>query len=50
MTILSDTDLRLICEGTHDHSYEKLGAHVLRESGASGTHFAVWAPRRARSR
>ncbi len=44
MIILSDTDLRLICEGTHDRVYEKLGAHVEDHDGSSGTHFAVWAP------
>ena len=44
MIILSDTDLRLICEGTHDRIYEKLGAHFLDLNGSSGTHFAVWAP------
>ncbi len=42
--ILSDTDLRLICEGAHDRVYEKLGAHVVDSTGTSGTHFAVWAP------
>ena len=45
--ILSDTDLRLICEGAHDRVYEKLGSHVVDATGSSGTHFAVWAPHRA---
>ena len=44
MIILSDSDLRLICEGNHDQIYEKLGAHVLDLNGSSGTHFGVWAP------
>src|SRR5271157_21858 len=44
MIILSETDLRLICEGSHDRIYEKLGAHFLDLNGSSGTHFAVWAP------
>ena len=44
MFILSDFDLQLIGEGTHDRLYEKLGAHVLDVDGSSGTHFAVWAP------
>lgn len=44
MIILSDLDLQLIGEGTHDFLYEKLGAHVLNLNGSFGTHFAVWAP------
>jgi 1,4-alpha-glucan branching enzyme len=44
MIILSDSDLRLIDDGTHDTIYEKLGAHVLDLNGSSGTHFGVWAP------
>jgi len=44
MIILSDFDLQLIVEGTHDCVYEKLGAHVLNLNGSFGTHFAVWAP------
>lgn len=44
MTILSDFDLHLIHEGSHDRLYEKLGAHILEHDGSSGTHFAVWAP------
>jgi 1,4-alpha-glucan branching enzyme len=43
MVILSDFDLQLINEGTHERLYEKLGAHVLDDNGSSGTHFAVWA-------
>jgi len=45
MTKLSDFDLRQIGEGTCDQLYEKLGAHIVRHEGVSGTHFAVWAPR-----
>ena len=44
MIILSDSDLDQIGQGNHDTIYEKLGAHVLDLDGASGTHFAVWAP------
>jgi 1,4-alpha-glucan branching enzyme len=44
MIILSNSDLRMIGEGSHDAIYEKLGAHVLDVDGACGTHFAVWAP------
>jgi 1,4-alpha-glucan branching enzyme len=44
MTMLSDFDLHLISEGSHDRIYEKLGAHPIEHDGASGTHFAAWAP------
>jgi 1,4-alpha-glucan branching enzyme len=42
--LLTDYDLHLIGEGTHYRSYEKLGAHLRTAAGASGVHFAVWAP------
>ncbi len=42
--ILSDFDLHLISEGTHYNKFERLGAHILEESGVSGVNFAVWAP------
>ena len=48
MIILSDFDLQLIGEGTHDRLYEKLGAHVLDLNGSSGTHFARLGPARPR--
>jgi 1,4-alpha-glucan branching enzyme len=41
---LSDFDLYLFGEGTHDRIYEKLGAHCETHDGVSGTRFAVWAP------
>jgi 1,4-alpha-glucan branching enzyme len=39
-------DLYLFNEGTQLRLYEKLGAHLVHEGGrgASGAHFAVWAP------
>jgi 1,4-alpha-glucan branching enzyme len=43
-TLLSDFDLYLIGEGTHNSQYEKLGAHVREIAGIRGVHFAVWAP------
>ena len=45
---LSDYDRYLLGEGTHLRSYEKLGAHVERQDGRTGTAFAVWAPNAAR--
>ncbi|MEE8110658.1 MAG: 1,4-alpha-glucan branching protein GlgB [bacterium] len=44
VTLLTDEDLRLFNEGTHDHLYDKLGAHPLAAEGGAGTYFAVWAP------
>jgi 1,4-alpha-glucan branching enzyme len=41
-SLLTAFDLHLFNEGTHSHLYEKMGAHLLPESG--GATFAVWAP------
>ncbi|NOQ45342.1 MAG: 1,4-alpha-glucan branching protein GlgB [Desulfobulbaceae bacterium] len=41
---LSDFDKYLICEGTHERVYEKLGAHLITMDGEKGVVFAVWAP------
>ena len=41
---LTDDDLYLFNEGSHFRLYEKLGAHIVNQAGASGAHFAVWAP------
>jgi 1,4-alpha-glucan branching enzyme len=38
---ITDFDLYLFGEGTHQHIYDKLGAHLI---GEAGTRFAVWAP------
>jgi 1,4-alpha-glucan branching enzyme len=40
----TDFDKYLIGEGTHERSFEKLGAHLLTVNGTSGVNFAVWAP------
>lgn len=42
--ILTDYDLYLLTEGTHNQSYEKMGAHYIEMEGIYGVHFAVWAP------
>ena len=42
--VLSDYDIYLLGEGTHYHTYEKLGAHHVEIDGVRGVHFAVWAP------
>ncbi|MFI5306718.1 MAG: 1,4-alpha-glucan branching protein GlgB [Polyangiales bacterium] len=45
---LTADDLHLFNEGTHYRLYDKLGAHLGRVEGRSGTHFAVWAPNAAK--
>ena len=42
--VLGPIDDLLIAEGTHWRLYDKLGAHLISHQGASGVHFAVWAP------
>jgi 1,4-alpha-glucan branching enzyme len=44
LPVLTDFDIHLLGEGTHYHSYEKLGAHIMTLNGVQGVHFAVWAP------
>ena len=41
---LTGWDLGLLADGTHDRSYESLGAHAAERHGERGTRFAVWAP------
>jgi len=41
-SLITPFDLHLFNEGTHSHLYEKLGAHLVPDSG--GALFAVWAP------
>jgi len=41
---VTEFDLHLFGEGSHQRLYEKLGAHPASEGGVSGAHFAVWAP------
>jgi 1,4-alpha-glucan branching enzyme len=43
-TTLSDFDLYLIAEGTHNRAYERMGAHIVERGGRTGVEFAVWAP------
>jgi 1,4-alpha-glucan branching enzyme len=41
---LSEFDQYLWASSRHYRAYEKLGAHLCTHQGASGVHFAVWAP------
>jgi 1,4-alpha-glucan branching enzyme len=43
-TLLTDFDKYLLGEGTHERTYEKLGAHLVELNDQAGVHFAVWAP------
>ncbi|MEO8795197.1 MAG: 1,4-alpha-glucan branching protein GlgB, partial [Daejeonella sp.] len=40
----TDFDISLFKAGKHFKLYEKLGSHVVKHEGVSGTYFAVWAP------
>lgn len=42
--VLGPVDDFLIAEGTHLRLFDKMGAHLIELEGASGVHFAVWAP------
>ncbi|MDQ6435920.1 1,4-alpha-glucan branching protein GlgB [Mesorhizobium sp. LHD-90] len=42
--VLGPMDDYYIAEGTHLRLFDKLGAHLIEHEGASGVHFAVWAP------
>jgi 1,4-alpha-glucan branching enzyme len=42
--VLGPTDDYLMAEGSHVRLHDKLGAHLIEHEGASGIHFAVWAP------
>ncbi|HKX55005.1 MAG TPA: 1,4-alpha-glucan branching enzyme, partial [Xanthomonadales bacterium] len=48
-SLLGDLDLHLLGEGSHADIYRKLGAHVCRNRGVSGTMFSVWAPNASRA-
>ncbi|HQS96138.1 MAG TPA: 1,4-alpha-glucan branching protein GlgB [Novosphingobium sp.] len=42
--VLGPLDDFLIAQGTHQRLFDKMGAHLIEHEGASGVHFAVWAP------
>ena len=44
VSLLTDQDLYLFNEGTHNRLWKKLGAHPMEKDGVAGTYFAVWAP------
>lgn len=46
--VLGPIDDLLMAEGNHQRLYDKLGAHLITHEGATGMHFAVWAPSASR--
>jgi 1,4-alpha-glucan branching enzyme len=42
--VLGPVDDLLMAQGTHLRLFDKLGAHLIDHEGATGIHFAVWAP------
>ena len=42
--VITDFDLHLYGEGTHQRAFEKLGSHRITVGSTVGVHFAVWAP------
>jgi 1,4-alpha-glucan branching enzyme len=44
MSLLSDHDLYLFNEGSHQCLYRHMGTHLGVQHGTAGAHFAVWAP------
>ncbi len=43
-TVLTDDDVHLLAQGTHDRAYDKLGAHLVSVDQVRGVRFAVVAP------
>ncbi len=43
-SLLTEDDIYLFNQGSHFRLYNKLGAHLLKTDGLTGTYFAVWAP------
>ncbi len=41
---ISDLDIYLLAEGTHERLYEVLGCHPAKVDGIPGARFALWAP------
>jgi 1,4-alpha-glucan branching enzyme len=42
--VLGPVDDVLMAEGNHFRLHDKLGAHIIDHEGATGVHFALWAP------
>src|ERR1700690_1120123 len=44
VSLLTAQDFYLFNEGSHYRIYEKMGAHLVKSDGTTGTVFSVWAP------
>jgi len=44
-SLVTAHDIYLVNQGSHFRRYDKLGARVVTVGGASGSYFAVWAPK-----
>ncbi|MFH1283362.1 MAG: 1,4-alpha-glucan branching protein GlgB [bacterium] len=44
ISLFTEYDVHLFCEGNHFNIAEKLGAHILTHNEMEGTYFALWAP------
>ncbi|WP_374942684.1 1,4-alpha-glucan branching protein GlgB [Sphingomonas sp.] len=42
--VLGPVDDMLMAQGNHFRLHDKMGAHLIAHQGATGIHFAVWAP------
>lgn len=47
-SLISDEDLYLFCEGTHEQVYQWMGAHEKVANNIVGMHFVLWAPEATR--
>ena len=47
-SMICNDDLYLFCEGTHEKTYQWMGAHQLEVDDIKGTHFVIWAPEASR--
>ncbi len=43
-SLITEHDTYLFKQGNHFRLYEKMGSHIVKLEGVSGTFFAVWAP------
>lgn len=46
--VLTDFDLHLVGEGSHQNLFDKLGATVIEHGGVEGVAFSLWAPAASR--
>ncbi len=47
-SLLDLNDIYLFCEGTHENTYQWMGAHQQEIDNVTGTNFVIWAPEASR--